>query len=126
METFQKFFSFFFLQVLFSFSILVVLDPEKFYNNSLSLISPKFKITKNVPYLKYRKMSLKKYTYCNDDRAYEQLTPFYDNVSETGKTNVVTQFLSVFYCITSCFWKGVIDSFNWEAGSRMAKLEEFC
>ena len=62
-----------------------------FYNKSLSAIArgaiAKSKLYyKKCVFLKYRKMSLKEYTICNDDnRAYAQLMPFYDDVSGTGR-----------------------------------------
>ena len=40
-------------------------------------------------------MSLKEYTLCNVDMAYEQLTPFHNNVAGTSK--------NVFPYIANCF-----------------------
>ena len=51
---------------------LKVLDPETFNDNSLSTIATaaiaEINFTEiNVPFMKYRQMSLKEYTFCNDN-----------------------------------------------------------
>ena len=45
--------------------------------------------------------------------AYEQLTPFYDNVSGTGKKKLSRSghtMFNVFYYIANCFWEVLIVS----------------
>ena len=72
-----------------------MLDSETFHDNLFfTIATAAIAEIQNIPFFKYRKISLEECTFCNDNiyKAYEQLISIYHNISGTSKKMIITKW----------------------------------